>query len=255
MNEIQVIKRGKTIDSVVVGKKEFVVCQTPIQNFPTQDELAETFTYAFEEGFLYNRPERIFALTTQGQPGLIQLLYKGDRPKRLKAEFWKKAPNLDAALNYISAKSDGDELIVIDSDVNLEELVPDDKSKSVHNNPYQELDLVKGKIYDGSLRYPELDKFKKMRFGGILCGPYCINYFYNGNQIANSPIANHQPKLKQLRRVNDCLFEITSVHHEGFLEDNDFFILQCYEKIFQQVFRVDLRYIEFIGDQFQNVTS
>lgn len=206
----------------------------------------------FDASLLQNCPERIYAINRLGQPISINIVYEKGVPRSFTSEHWRKSPTVDAALKYIHAEHKDDKgLIIANPAVDLDDESADNV-ENLSDNPYPELKKFKREVYDGSLS-PDLEQFAGKRFGFALGYPYIVNYHHKNKKIHTCTLANVEPAPEDVRFINRCLFEIAQVRHEGFEENDRFAFVDALTQdeiriVFQQVFRVDLRYRDYRND-------
>ncbi len=246
MNDLRLERKTNgTIERIIVGNSCFDVLPASLDSAGkiTSSSLHDKIIKFYHEGNLKESPGEIYALTQEGKPVIIDIDYVDSVPVRAIADVWKEAPTIDAAIHFLAEKSKGQSLLLAPHNTNWKfgEDVP---VPYKNDNTYGELSRIQQEVYNGFLKRKELIPCIGKRFGSRLGKPYKIQYFHKGNEIWNAD-SDTKPILTANRHIQHCWFEITSIHHRRFVEEEDTFLLNEGEPVFYQLLDVDLRYIEY----------
>lgn len=250
MNEILAVQgNGGKLEKIIVDNTLFSVQHHSVEDEEgkiTKQSVDSLIRTLFYQNLLYDAPPIVPVLTREGKPALLILSYQNGLPSHARCEIWAKAPTFHAAIKHLSSHYQNKEGLLIVSPKAAIPLRNEDTPKKYQLvNPFPELERFNSKIYDASLPQVELRRFQGKRFGTVFGYPYAVTYYFQDKLMSYTPFANVAPKPSEKRYFQKCFFEITSAIHQGFLEQEDTTSLQSKIPMFQQLWRVNLHYLDY----------
>jgi len=187
---------------------------------------------------LHGEPRTLVAITKDESPVYAEVNYQYDtdlnhglrnlidypRIASINSFGFGNWPDLDAFLANLTISHDPGTVVpilVVDPSLRLKPYGKnkvDDSVERVDGNPCPELEKFAGKEYDGSLNFPELDKFKGFQFGnGEFAYVYGVSH--RGKSLMVTGFLNQAPKLGEKYAAYDSEWEIQAIKHEKFEDE------------------------------------